>query len=128
MVRLLPPQNISELLYSGLQWISRENLTLANGASQLLHHLAILKDDYCEQVVVGIMSQCLVTEGLDETIKMRYLGIISEIMTTGNELLFAICLRQGATDAILKACEMSDVLAQVSHRFHPSSSSLFSSF
>jgi hypothetical protein len=125
MIKLLPPQNISELLHSCLQWISHENLTLSNSASQLLHHLALLTEDYCEQVVVGIMSRCLASEALDATIKMRYLGILSEIMGTGNEPLFAICLRHGATDAILKACEISDILAQVRASRDSSSSLTF---
>jgi hypothetical protein len=103
MIPHLPHDHISELIHSCLQWTSHENISLSNGASQFISNLALLNVEYCDQVVQGIMSQNLDNQLLDTTIKMRYLGMISEILATGKEEWFASCLRYGATDAILKA-------------------------
>jgi hypothetical protein len=109
-----PQDHISELVHSCLQWTSHDDISVSSGASQFISNLALLKVEYCDQVVQGILShQNLDSELLDTTIKMRYLGIISEILATGKEEWFASCLRHGATDAILKACELSDILAQM---------------
>lgn len=44
---------------------------------------------------------------------MRYLGIISNIHSSGNEKYSTICIKCGATDAIMKTCEIPDILVQV---------------
>ena len=117
MISHLPHEHISELVHSCLQWAAHENISLSHGASLFISSLALLKVEYCVQVVQGIMSQNLDNQLLDTTIKMRYLGMIAEILATGKEEWFASCLRHGATDAILKACELPDILAQVTNFF-----------
>lgn len=111
IITTIPSIYIEGLTKYCVQWTSHDNIALSNSSSSILSKLAILNLKSCDEVIEGIMEY--LHQPLDTTVRMRYLGIVSEIMATGKEEWFAICLRRGATDEVLKACEIPDILAQV---------------
>lgn len=89
-------------------------MKISDGGSTILYNIAIINESYCEKVVEEIIKQIQKEEiSADTTIQMRYLGIISNIHSSGDERYSTICIKHGATDAIMKACEIPDILVQV---------------
>lgn len=112
-LEILSGEIVPKILEISLKWVSHDSLEVSNSAEVLLYKIALLSENTCNQVVEGITEQLKKSESKDTTIRLRYLGIFSQIMASGNETLFAICIRYGATELVLSACEIQDILAQM---------------
>lgn len=92
-------------------------MKISDGGSNIVNRIAILNEELCGKVVEELNKEMKKEEvSSDTTTQMRYLGIISHIHSFGDERYSTICVRLGATDAILRACEIQDILVQVIHR------------
>ena len=103
-----------KILDLSLNWISNDNLTISDGAATIIYQIAILNERLCEMVIIKLIKD-LQKEIIssNSTIQMRYLGLISSIHSLGHEVYSRICIQYGGTDALMKACEVQDLLVQV---------------